>query len=97
MRGDAENRRQVPNDLTSSRLKRAIAEVTDLRRAIHDRMYGSETKRTEAATSIRAESSNSPRGQQPDTPVYATNLDANVVRRALSEASKERKPEWRQT
>jgi len=33
--------------------------------------------------------------QQPDTPVYGTNLDAEGVRRGLSEASKERKPEWR--
>ena len=33
--------------------------------------------------------------QQPDTGVYGTNLDAEGVRRALSEASKERKPEWR--
>jgi 8-hydroxy-5-deazaflavin:NADPH oxidoreductase len=33
--------------------------------------------------------------QQPDTPVYGTNFDAEGVRRALSEASKERKPEWR--
>jgi predicted dinucleotide-binding enzyme len=35
--------------------------------------------------------------QQPDTPVYATDLDANGVRRALAKASKERKPEWRAT
>ena len=28
--------------------------------------------------------------QQPDTPVYATDLDANGVRRALAKASKER-------
>jgi predicted dinucleotide-binding enzyme len=35
--------------------------------------------------------------QQPDTPVYATDLDANGVKRALAEASKERKPEWRAT
>jgi predicted dinucleotide-binding enzyme len=35
--------------------------------------------------------------QQPDTPVYGTDLDAASVRRALSEASKERKPEWRGT
>ena len=35
--------------------------------------------------------------QQPDTPVYGTNLDAAGVKRALSEASKERKPEWRGT
>jgi len=33
--------------------------------------------------------------QQPATPVYATDLDAKGVRRALSEASPERKPEWR--
>jgi len=33
--------------------------------------------------------------QQPDTPVYGTNFDAVGVRRALSQASKERKPEWR--
>ena len=33
--------------------------------------------------------------QQPDTPVYGTNFDAEGVRRALSQASKERKPEWR--
>jgi predicted dinucleotide-binding enzyme len=33
--------------------------------------------------------------QQPDTPVYGTNFDAEGVRRGLSEASKERKPEWR--
>jgi predicted dinucleotide-binding enzyme len=33
--------------------------------------------------------------QQPDTPVYGTDLDSEGVRRALSEASKERKPEWR--
>jgi predicted dinucleotide-binding enzyme len=33
--------------------------------------------------------------QQPDTPVYGTNFDAEGVRHALSEASKERKPEWR--
>jgi 8-hydroxy-5-deazaflavin:NADPH oxidoreductase len=33
--------------------------------------------------------------QQPHTPVYATDLDANGVRRALAKASKERKPEWR--
>jgi 8-hydroxy-5-deazaflavin:NADPH oxidoreductase len=35
--------------------------------------------------------------QQPDTPVYATDLDADGVRRALAKASKERKPEWRAT
>jgi 8-hydroxy-5-deazaflavin:NADPH oxidoreductase len=33
--------------------------------------------------------------QQPGTPVYTTDLDAEGVRRALSEAGKERKPEWR--
>jgi len=35
--------------------------------------------------------------QQPDTSVYGTDLDANCVRRALTKASKERKPEWRGT
>lgn len=35
--------------------------------------------------------------QQPATPVYATDLDAAGVRRALAEASSERKPEWRAT
>jgi 8-hydroxy-5-deazaflavin:NADPH oxidoreductase len=35
--------------------------------------------------------------QQPDTPVYATDLDADGVQRALAKASKERKPEWRAT
>jgi 8-hydroxy-5-deazaflavin:NADPH oxidoreductase len=35
--------------------------------------------------------------QQPDTPVYGTDLDAEGVRRALSEASTERKTEWRCT
>ncbi|MGZ3487942.1 MAG: NADPH-dependent F420 reductase [Isosphaeraceae bacterium] len=35
--------------------------------------------------------------QQPDTPVYGTNYDAAGVRRALNEASLERKPEWRAT
>ena len=35
--------------------------------------------------------------QQPDTPVYATDFDADGVRRALAKASKERKPEWRAT
>jgi hypothetical protein len=29
------------------------------------------------------------------TPVYGTNLDAEGVRRGLSQASRERKPEWR--
>ncbi len=33
--------------------------------------------------------------QQPGTPVYATDLDANGVRRALAGASREREPEWR--
>jgi len=33
--------------------------------------------------------------QQPGTPVYTTDLDAKGVRRALSEANSERKPEWR--
>ena len=35
--------------------------------------------------------------QQPDTPVYGTNLNTEGVRRALAEASPERKPEWRAT
>jgi hypothetical protein len=35
--------------------------------------------------------------QQPDTPVYATDLDAAGVRRALAQATPERKPEWRAT
>ena len=33
--------------------------------------------------------------QQPGTPVYATDFDADGVRRALREAQKERKAEWR--
>src|SRR5437588_36672 len=33
--------------------------------------------------------------QQPGTPVYAADFDAEGVREALSQASKERKPEWR--
>ena len=33
--------------------------------------------------------------QQPATPVYGTDYDAAGVRRALAEASPERKPEWR--
>jgi predicted dinucleotide-binding enzyme len=33
--------------------------------------------------------------QQPGTPVYATDLDANGVRRALAEARRDRKPEFR--
>jgi len=35
--------------------------------------------------------------QQPGTPVYVTDFDAAGVKRALSEAAKERKPEWRAT
>jgi predicted dinucleotide-binding enzyme len=35
--------------------------------------------------------------QQPGTPVYARDFDAEGVRRALSEASKDRTPEWRGT
>jgi 8-hydroxy-5-deazaflavin:NADPH oxidoreductase len=35
--------------------------------------------------------------QQPDTPVYATDFNAEGVRRALAQASKERKPAWRAT
>lgn len=35
--------------------------------------------------------------QQPDTPVYTTDFDAERVRRALAEASRERKPAWRAT
>jgi 8-hydroxy-5-deazaflavin:NADPH oxidoreductase len=35
--------------------------------------------------------------QQPGTSVYATDLNANGVRRALAKASQERKPEWRAT
>lgn len=35
--------------------------------------------------------------QQPGTPVYATDLDAEGVRRALAEASPERPPEFRAT
>ncbi len=33
--------------------------------------------------------------QQPGTPVYATDFDASGVRRALAEATPQRKPEWR--
>jgi len=33
--------------------------------------------------------------QQPGTPVYAQDFDADGVRRALGEASRERKPEWK--
>jgi 8-hydroxy-5-deazaflavin:NADPH oxidoreductase len=35
--------------------------------------------------------------QQPGTPVYTKDFDAEGVRRALSEAKKERTPEWRST
>ena len=35
--------------------------------------------------------------QQPGTPVYATDFDVEGVKRALSQATKERKPEWRAT
>src|SRR5919106_2968201 len=35
--------------------------------------------------------------QQPGTPVYCTDLDAEGVRRALSAVSRERRPEWRAT
>jgi len=35
--------------------------------------------------------------QQPDTPVYGTDFDANGVRHALVKASKERKPAWQAT
>ncbi len=35
--------------------------------------------------------------QQPDTPVYATDHDVEGVRRALAQASQQRKPEWRAT
>jgi len=35
--------------------------------------------------------------QQPGTPVYATDFDAEGVRRALAQASPERTPEWRAT
>ena len=35
--------------------------------------------------------------QQPATPVYCKDFDAEGVPRALSQASKERKPEWRAT
>ena len=33
--------------------------------------------------------------QQPGSPVYAADFDAEGVREGLSKASKERKPEWR--
>ncbi len=35
--------------------------------------------------------------QQPGTPVYTTDLDTNGVRRALSQASPQRSPQWRAT
>ena len=35
--------------------------------------------------------------QQPGTPVYASDFDAAGVRRALAQATPERKPEWRAT
>jgi len=35
--------------------------------------------------------------QQPGTPVYATDFDAEGVRRALAQASKERAPKWQAT
>ncbi|MGE5645974.1 MAG: NADPH-dependent F420 reductase [Acidobacteriota bacterium] len=35
--------------------------------------------------------------QQPGTPVYTTDLDADGVRRALAAAKRERTPEWRAT
>jgi predicted dinucleotide-binding enzyme len=35
--------------------------------------------------------------QQPGTPVYARDFDAEGVRLALSEANKERTPEWQGT
>ncbi|MGO4572084.1 NADPH-dependent F420 reductase [Microvirga sp. 2TAF3] len=35
--------------------------------------------------------------QQPGTPVYGTDLDADGVKRALTDARKERAPEWRAT
>jgi predicted dinucleotide-binding enzyme len=35
--------------------------------------------------------------QQPGSPVYATDFDVAGVERALSEATKERKAEWRAT
>jgi 8-hydroxy-5-deazaflavin:NADPH oxidoreductase len=35
--------------------------------------------------------------QQPGTPVYTTDFDAEGVRGALSEAKKDRTPEWRAT
>src|SRR6185437_12166705 len=35
--------------------------------------------------------------QQPGTPVYGTNFDADGLRRALADAKKERTPQWRAT
>jgi predicted dinucleotide-binding enzyme len=35
--------------------------------------------------------------QQPDTPVYASDHDAEGLRQALASASKERQPKWRAT
>lgn len=35
--------------------------------------------------------------QQPGTPVYTTDLDANGVRQALEQAGRERTPDWRAT
>ncbi len=35
--------------------------------------------------------------QQPGTPVYATDFDAEGVRRALAQASQERRPKWQAT
>jgi hypothetical protein len=35
--------------------------------------------------------------QQPGTPVYTKDFDADGVRRALSAASRDRTPEWRAT
>ena len=35
--------------------------------------------------------------QQPGTPVYTTDFDSDGVRRALAQASKDRKPNWRAT
>jgi predicted dinucleotide-binding enzyme len=35
--------------------------------------------------------------QQPGTPVYATDFDADGVRRPLAQASKERTPKWQAT
>ena len=35
--------------------------------------------------------------QQPGTPVYTTDFDAEGVRRALAQASKDRTPKWQAT